>query len=57
MGQNLPSRIEMGMKPAINSIKSPSITYPKPISQVSEGLLCESLGENVGSLLSGWAIL
>ena len=57
MGQNLPSRMDMGMKPAKNSIKSPSFTQPKQISQVSEGLLCENLGENVSSLLGGCAIL
>ena len=57
MGKNLPSRMDMGLKTAKNSRKSPSITNPKKISQVNEGLLCESLGENVSSLLSGWAIL
>ena len=57
MGQNLLLRMDMGLKPAKNSRKSPSITQPNQISQVSEGLLCESLGENVDTLLSGWAIL
>ena len=57
MGQNHPSRMDMGMKPATNSIKYPSITYHKKISKVSEGLLCKSLGENVVNLLGGWAIL
>ena len=57
MGQNLPSRMDMGLKPAKNSSKSPSFTHPKQISQVSEGLLYESLGENVTSLLGGWAML
>ena len=57
MGKNLPSRMDMGMKPTTNSIKSLSIIHPKQISQVSEGLLCENLGENVSSLLGGWAIL
>ena len=51
MGQNLPSRMDMGLKPGTNSIKSPSFNHPKKISQVIEGLLCENLGENVGSLL------
>ena len=37
--------------------QSPSITHSKKISQVSEGLLYESIGENVDSLLGGWAIL
>ena len=40
-----------------NNIKLPSFTHPKKISQVSEGLLSESLGKNVGNLLGGWAIL
>ena len=57
MGQNLPSRMDMGLKPATNSNKSSSITHPKKISEVSEGILYESLGEIVSSLLSGWAIL
>ena len=57
MGQNLPSRMDMGLKPATNSRKSPSFTHPKKISKVGEGLLSESLGENISSLLSGWAIL
>ena len=36
--------------------QSPTIIHSNKISQVSEGLLCEILG-NVGSLLGGWAIL
>ena len=57
MGKNFRSRMDMGLKPAKNSSKSPSITHPKKISQVSEGILCESLGENVSSLLGGCEIL
>ena len=57
MGQNLPSRMDMGLKPTKNRIKSPSFTHPKKISRVGEGLLCENLGENVSSLLGGWEIL
>ena len=53
MGQKLPSRMGMGLKPAKNNIKSPSITHPNQLSQVSEGILCE----NVGNLLGGWEIL
>ena len=48
---------EHGARTATNNRKLPSFTHPKKISQVSEGLLSESLGKNVGSLLSGWAIL
>ena len=59
MGQNLPSRMDMGMKLAKNSSNHhpPSITHSKQISQVSEGLLNKTLGEYVDSLLGGWAIL
>ena len=57
MGQSLPSRMEMRLKPTKNSSKSPSIIHPEQISQVSEALLCVSLGENIDSLLDGWAIL
>ena len=46
-----------GVRPAINKIKLPSFTHPKQISQVGEGILSESLGKNISSFLSGWAIL
>ena len=46
-----------GHIPATNNIKLPSFTHPKQISQVGEGLLSESLGKNISSLLGGWAIL
>ena len=46
-----------GVGPAINNIKLPSLTHPNQISQVGEGLLCESLGKNINSLLGGWEIL
>ena len=46
-----------GAGPAINKIKLPPFNHPKKISQVGEGLLCESLGKNISSLLGGWAIL
>ena len=42
---------------ATNKKKLPSFTHPNKISQVGEGLLCESLGKNINSLLNGWAIL
>ena len=42
---------------SINNIKLPSFTHLKQISQVGEGLLSESLGKNISSLLDGWAIL
>ena len=57
MGKNLPSRMEIWIKPATNRSKSPSFTHAKKISQVGEGLLCEKLGESVSSLLDGWEIL
>ena len=46
-----------GAGPATNSIKLPSYTHPKKISQVGEGLLSEILGKNISSLLNGWALL
>ena len=46
-----------GSGPTINNNKLPSFTHPKQISQVGEGLLCEILGKNISSLLSGWEIL
>ena len=36
---------------------SPCITHSKNISHLGEGLLYETLGENVGSFLCRWAIL
>ena len=46
-----------GAGTAKTKIKLPSFTHPKKISQVGEGLLYESLGENVSSLLNGWVML
>ena len=46
-----------GAGPTISNTKLPSFTHPKKISQVDEGILCEILGKNINSLLSGWAIL
>ena len=46
-----------GVGASINNSKLPSFTYPKQRSQVGEGLLCESLGKNISSLLGGWAKL
>jgi hypothetical protein len=46
-----------GAEPAIKLQQSPSITHSKQSSQVSEGLLSKALGENICSLLGGWAIL
>ena len=46
-----------GDGPKKNNNKLPCFTHPKKISQVGEGLLCESLGKNINSLLGGWAIL
>ena len=46
-----------GAGPTINNRKLPSFTHPKQISQLGEGLLCETLGKNISSLLGGWEIL
>ena len=46
-----------GSVPSTNNRKLPSFSHPKQRSQVSEGLLSESLGKNVSSLLGGWEIL
>ena len=35
--------------PATNNTKLPSFIHPKQISQVGEGLVCESLGKNISS--------
>ena len=46
-----------GAEPAKNNRKLPYFTHPKQISQVGEGILCESLSKNISSLLGGWEIL
>ena len=56
-GKKIPSRMDMGLDLQLYNNILPSFTHPKKISQVSEGLLSESLGKNVSSLLGGWAIL